>query len=199
MQSTLNAPPRVLADTVQGDLVRDAALVAGYATLVGLAAQVWVVLWFTPVPITGQTFAVLLGALALGTRRAVAGMLFYLAAGLAGVPWFAVHRGGWSAVHLPSFGYLIGFVLAAGLAGWLAGRGWDRNPLQALAAMVLANVVIYVAGVAWLSGDLGVSLSRAYELGARPFFAGDLVKAIAAALLLPGAWVLTQGRHSESS
>ena len=125
-QSALGRPRRlVLADALPGDRVRDAVLVLGFAAFTGLAAQVTVKLPFTPVPNTGQTFAVLIGAAGLGWRRALAGMVLYLALGLTPwVPWFAEGRGGADMVQAPSFGYIVGFLVAAALVGWLAGRGW---------------------------------------------------------------------------
>ena len=123
------APPRVLGDALPGSLVRDLLLIAGYAGLVGILAQVVIPLPFTPVPITGQTFGVLLGGMALGWQRAGLGMALYIGAGLLGVPWFAQGHGGAAALHLPSFGYLIGFLAAGTLVGFLASRGMDRNPV----------------------------------------------------------------------
>jgi biotin transport system substrate-specific component len=191
-QSAIGRPRRiVLADVLPGDRVRDAVLVAGFAAFTGLAAQVVVKLPFTPVPITGQTFAVLLGGAALGWRRALAGMLLYLAVGLTPwVPWFAEGNGGTDTLQAPSFGYLVGFVAAATLVGWLAGRGWDRTPPRTILTMVAGNLVIYAFGVPWLMESVGVDLATGLELGVRPFLAGDALKILLAAGLLPGAWAL---------
>src|SRR5438067_6276539 len=111
---------RVLADAVPGERIRDAALVVAYAVLVGLVAQVVIPLPHTPVPITGQTFGVLLGGMALGWKRGLAGMALYAAAGAAGVPWFAGHSGGFSVITGPTAGYILGFVLAGAVVGKLA-------------------------------------------------------------------------------
>src|ERR1700694_5220745 len=126
----------VLADALPAFAVRDAILVVSYAALVGLLAQVVIPLPFTPVPITGQTFGVLLGGMALGWRRALAGMAVYVALGLVGLPWFARGTGGFAVVRAPSFGYLVGFVVAAAALGRLAEMRFDRNPLLTLGAMV---------------------------------------------------------------
>ena len=184
-------PPRVLADLVPGALVRDVALVVGAAALTGLAAQVSIPLPFTPVPISLQTFTVLLSGAALGPIRGGLGMALYLVAGVAGVPWFSEQRSGFD---FPSFGYIVGFVLAAVLVGWLARRGMDRSVPGTIAIMVAGNLVIYALGVSWLAASLGVDLPRALELGAWPFLIGDALKIALAAGLLPAAWWLVRSR-----
>jgi biotin transporter BioY len=195
-QSALGRPRRlVLADVLPGDRVRDAVLVIGFAAFTGLAAQLAVKLPFTPVPITGQTFAVLLGAAALGWRRALAGMVLYLALGLTPwVPWFAEGSGGTDMVTAPSFGYIIGFLVAAALVGWLAERGWDRTPPRTVVTMVAGNLVIYAFGLPFLMATIGVGLAKGLELGVTPFLAGDALKVLLAAGLLPGAWALVGRR-----
>jgi biotin transport system substrate-specific component len=184
----------VLADLLPGDRVRDAVLVVGYAALTGLAAQLSVKLPFTPVPITGQTFAVLLGAAALGWRRAALGMGLYLTAGLAGVPWFAEGRGGVEVFTVPSFGYVVGFLVAAAVVGWLAGRGQDRTPARTVLTMVVGNLVVYAFGLPWLMASLDIGLAEGMELGVTPFLAGDALKILLAAGLLPAAWALAGRR-----
>jgi biotin transport system substrate-specific component len=181
----------VLADLVPGGLLRDLALVAGSAAFVGLSAQVAIPLPFTPVPLSLQTFAVLLSAAALGPARAAAGMLLYLGAGMAGVPWFSQQTSGWG---FPSFGYVIGFVLAAALVGVLARRGADRSVLGTAATMVAGNLVIYAVGVPYLAAALQVDLWQAIALGAVPFLIGDALKIVLAAGLLPAAWKLAGSR-----
>lgn len=180
----------VLADTLPRSALRDIALVIGFAALVGALAQVVILLPFTPVPITGQTFGVLAGGLAVGWRRAAAGMAVYALAGLAGVPWFAQAQGGLHSLVLPSFGYIVGFVVAATLLGELAERRCDRNPLTTLAAMAAGSFVIYLFGLTWLAATLHISLVRAIQLGVIPFLIGDAIKSLLAAGLLPGTWRL---------
>ncbi|MBL8926009.1 MAG: biotin transporter BioY [Pseudonocardia sp.] len=190
MSSVALAPPRrVLADVVPGGAVRDIALVAGSAAFVGLAAQVAIPLPFTPVPLSGQTFAVLLSAAALGPVRGALGMLLYAVAGVAGLPWFAGQQSGWS---IPSFGYVLGFVLAAVVVGALARRGADRTVARTAGLMVVGNLCIYAVGVPWLMASVGIGLGHALVLGVAPFLVGDAVKILLASLLLPAAWRLVQ-------
>ncbi|HUY57017.1 MAG TPA: biotin transporter BioY [Candidatus Micrarchaeaceae archaeon] len=192
LQVATSARPRpVLADLIPGERVRDVLVVLGYAGLVGISAQLSIRLPFTPVPITGQTFAVLLGGLAVGTRRGVAGMLLYLVLGLVGVPWFAGGTHGMTMLAAPSFGYVIGFVFAAGVLGRLARRGFDRHPLTVIGALVAGNVVVYLFGASWLAWKLHVGAAQAVSLGVTPFLLGDALKALLAAALLPAAWKLT--------
>ena len=181
------ARPAVLGDLVPGRLVRDIALVAGSAVFVGLAAQVSVPIPGTPVPVSGQTFAVLLSGAVLGMNRAAAGMALYALAGVLGVPWFAGGASGW---HLASFGYVIGFVLAGTVVGALAARGGDRSPVRTVATMTLGTVLIYAAGVPWLMAMTHSGLGSALAMGVRPFLIGDALKVLLAAGLLPGAWRL---------
>ncbi|MGH3395771.1 MAG: biotin transporter BioY [Streptosporangiaceae bacterium] len=192
---TLRRPrPLVLADLLPGTLVRDVALVVGAAGFVGLLAQISIHLSFTPVPITGQTLGVLLAGTALGWRRAAAAMALYAVAGVAGVPWFAGHSSGYASA---SFGYVLGFFLAATLCGYLAERGADRSVLKSVPAMLAGEVVIYAVGMTWLALDLHLGASGAIAAGLTPFLAGDAIKAAIAAGLLPAAWKIA-GRRTES-
>lgn len=184
--------PAVLGDLLPGSLARDAALVAGAAAFVGVAAQIAVPLPGTPVPVTGQTFAVLLAGAALGFGRAGLGMIVYLLAGMAGVPWFT---DGASGAGFPTFGYVLGFVVAAAVVGRLAERGGDRTPLRTVATMLTGTAIMYAAGVPYLMASLHVGLGKALHLGVTPFLAGDALKVALAAALLPAAWKLT-GRLS---
>ena len=185
--------PLVLADLLPGAAVRDGLLVVGAAAFVGLLAQISIHLSFTPVPITGQTLGVLLAGAALGWWRAGAALLLYAVAGVAGVPWFAGHSSGYASA---SFGYIVGFMAAAVLCGYLAGRGADRSVLRSLPAMIAAEVVIYAFGLTWLAIDLHLGASATIADGLTPFLAGDAVKAAIAAGLLPAAWWLTGSRRT---
>ncbi|MEV0969122.1 biotin transporter BioY [Microtetraspora glauca] len=180
--------PAVLSDLIPGARVRDAALVLGGAALTGLAAQLSFPIPGSPVPVTGQTFAVVLVGAALGFNRAALSMGLYVLAGIAGVPWFT---GGGHGPGGATFGYLIGFVVAAALVGRLAERGGDRTPARTAGTMILGNLVIYAFGVPVLMAVTGMGLAPALAAGVVPFLAGDAVKIAVAAGLLPAAWKLT--------
>ena len=193
MSSVTSVSPRTLGDVIPGGLVRSIALVIGGAVFVGLTAQVAIPLPFTPVPLTLQTFSVLLVGAALGSVRGAASMALYLLAGVAGVPWFANQQSGWA---FASFGYIVGFVAAAWLVGRLAERGADRRVVPTIGMMALGNVVIYVFGVAGLMLLADLPLSTALAKGVFPFLIGDVIKILLAAGLLPGTWKLINSRRS---
>lgn len=173
-------------------LSADAVLVLGAAALVAASAQIAVPLPFTPVPLSGQTFAVVLVGASLGALRGVASLGLYLAAGLAGAPVYADGGSGVAALASASGGYIVGFVLAAGLVGHLAERRWDRRLPSAIAAMAAGNLVIYAVGLAWLAVVLGTDAATTLELGLYPFIPGDILKIGLAAALLPTAWRLVE-------
>ncbi|MBM9621581.1 biotin transporter BioY [Streptomyces zhihengii] len=193
--STAAAPVRsgiVLADLVPASRVRDIALVAGGAVLTGLAAQISVPVPGSPVPVSGQTFAALLVGTALGARRGFASLALYAVAGMAGMPWFAEGASGWS---MPSFGYILGMLLAATVVGALARRGADRTVLRTAGSMVLGSVIIYAVGVPYLALATGMSLPAAVSAGLVPFLIGDALKAALAMGALPAAWKLVGRRQ----
>jgi biotin transport system substrate-specific component len=191
MSSITSVGARTLGDVIPGGLVRNIALVLGGAGFVGLTAQVSIPLPFTPVPVSLQTFSVLLTVAVLGSTRGLLSMGLYLVAGMAGVPWFAAQHHGWA---FASFGYVVGFVLAALVVGKLAERGADRTPLKAVGLMVLGNLVIYAVGVPGLMLIAGMSLPKALALGVLPFLIGDAIKILLAAGLLPATWKLVNAR-----
>jgi biotin transport system substrate-specific component len=172
--------------------VTTAALVVGAAVLTALAAQIRVPIPGTPVPVTGQTFAVLLTGAALGARLGAAGQMLYVLAGLAGMPVFQDAQSGWSYATGATGGYLVGFVAAAALVGYLAQRRQDRTVAAAVPAFLAGTVVIYLLGVPWLARTLDVSWTEAVTLGMTPFLLGDLAKAAVAGLLLPASWKLAR-------
>jgi len=177
-------------------LVYDAALILGGSLLVALSAQIAIPLPFSPVPITAQTLAVLLTGALLGSRRGALSLLAYLAEGLAGLPVFSAGRAGLDHLRGPTGGYLVGFVVAAYLAGYLAERGWDRRPLTTALAMLAGNVALYLPGLAWLAKFVGPA--QAPALGLYPFIVGDLLKIALATALLPAGWkVLRMGNASK--
>jgi len=206
-------------------VLRDALLVVGGSVFMALSAQISVPLYggelahpvaraiaslygalgvplpTTPVPISGQTLAVLLVGALLGSRLGTLSVLAYLGEGLAGLPVFALGTSAWSPSRIPGVpvilgptaGYLVGFVVAAFLVGWLAERGWDRRPLSTALAMVIGNLAIYLVGVAWLLRF--VPSGSVLMAGVVPFIPGDLLKIAIAAAVLPSGWALLRSER----
>lgn len=197
MNSYAKAETLVGAFAAPLDWTRSALVVVGFSLLTALAAQVVVPLPFTPVPLTGQTFAVLLTGALLGPRLGALAMLAYLAEGAAGLPFFRGGAGGVGHLSGATAGYLVAFPVAAYVTGYLAERGWDRRFLTAAAAMALGSVVILVSGWAWLALALGGA--QAFRLGVAPFLPGDVVKIALAAAVLPSGWALLRrlGKRGE--
>ena len=169
-------------------LLWDAVLVVGFACLTAAFAQIS--FWIGPVPVTGQTFAVLLAGALLGSRRGALSQLSYLAIGATGIPhWFALGGPiGIARLIGPTGGYLIGFVAVAFVVGWLAERGWDRRVWTAALAMLAGEIVLFVFGLSWLAHF--VPGDTVLQAGLYPFVIGDLIKLVAAALILPSGWLL---------
>lgn len=180
-----SAAPLVLADLLPRRRAVDVALVFGVAALTGLSAQLSFPIPGTPVPVSLQTFTVLAGGAALGARRSLAAFALYAVLGVAGVPWFAQHSSGW---HLVSFGYILGFVLAGVAVGALAERGFAHTPLSTAVLMLAGTVLVYAVAVPWFMQYADVSFGYALDKGVRPFLAGDALKALAAAAVLPLAF-----------
>jgi biotin transport system substrate-specific component len=182
--------------TTLADLARPAGRVPALATeilLVGvgsvlIAASAWIAvpLPFSPVPVTAQTFAVLLVGSALGARRGAAAALAYLAEGCAGLPVFAGGAAGAQVLLGATGGYLAGFVPGAFVCGALAERGWDRRVATTIASMILGNAAILLPGLLWLARLVG--FERVLALGLYPFLPGDAIKVAVAAAALPLAW-----------
>jgi biotin transport system substrate-specific component len=171
--------------------VTSGILVIGAAALTALAAQWEIHLPFTPVPITGQTFAVLLSGAALGMTLGAAGQLVYVAAGALGLPIYAGGAAGWEAAQAAgTSGYLVGFIVAAGVVGFMAERRQDRTFPTMFTAFVLGSFIIYFFGVIGLMITFDMTINEALVAGGVPFVIGDVIKAAAAGLLLPGAWRL---------
>ena len=187
MTATIAPGQLVLADLIPASRTRDITLVLGATAFLIVAGQIAVPLWFTPIPLSLATFAVLLTGATLGPPRAVLSTTLYLAIGVAGAPIFASQTSGWA---FASFGYIVGYLLAASVVGSLARRGADRSVLTTFAAACLGSLLIYAAGLPWLMAFLGVDLATGLELGVFPFLVGDAIKALAAAFFLPTAWKL---------
>jgi len=171
-------------------LVRDLLLILGFGAVTALSAQI--AFYIGPVPITGQTFAVLLAGALLGSRRGALSQLTYLAFGAVGAPIFAGWHGGPAVLMGPTGGYLVGFVAAAFVIGLLAERGWDRRIWSMAIAMLIGNVVIYAFGLPWLAYWLSrfSSESSVFNIGLYPFIPGDMLKIALAAVALPSGWAL---------
>lgn len=171
-------------------LVLHSVILAVTATLLlTLSAKVQVPFW--PVPMTMQTFVVLLIGAAFGPRLGMATVALYLAQGAVGFPVFAgtPEKGlGLAYMAGPTGGYLVGFLLAAGAVGYLAQRGWDRTVLGTLGAMLIGTAVIYLPGIAWLSSLIG--FEKALQFGLVPFLPSAALKIALAVAVLPFAWKL---------
>ena len=176
--SSVSKPLRILAMLLVGSLL--------------LTVSAKIEIPFIPVPLTMQTFAVLVLGMAFGWRVGMATVLLYIAQGAFGLPVFAgtPEKGiGLAYMMGPTGGYLLGFVLAAGVCGWLAEQGWDRNLGTTALAMLIGNIVIYAPGLLWLGSLFGWD-KPILEWGLTPFLLGDAVKLALAAVAMPLAWKL---------
>lgn len=194
MQSLIksNLAPFTLADLLprsrsMSQTAHNVALIIAGSAVVALSAQIEIRLPFTPVPITGQTFGVLLVGMALGWKRAALAMLTYLLEGAAGLPVFAGGSAGIAKFVGPTAGYLFSFPIAAAIAGALAERGWDRSPIKTFWAMLISSVPNLFMGMIFLSFYVG-GFQKAFLLGVAPFVIGDLIKASLASVALPTVW-----------
>ena len=188
-----------------GSRARHIVLVVLGAVLIALTANLTFRIPGSPVPITGQTFSVLLVGAALGSRRGIAATVLYLLMGLL-LPVYAQNRSGPEVIASleggrvvlgATGGYLLGFVLASALVGRLAELGWDRRLPMALAAMAIGNAVVYAVGLPWLAAAAGFGPQETIAKGLLPFLLGDALKLLAAAALLPVGWWLVRRRPSE--
>jgi biotin transport system substrate-specific component len=179
----------VIADRIfPRSIANNFSLIFGGAALTAIAAQIQLPMW--PVPMTMQTLAVLLVGAALGLKRGALSLSLYLALGAAGLPVFASAKS--LTGVLPTAGYIVGFVAAAALVGFLASKGFSSTPVKVAFSFAVGSLVIYAFGVLGLMFALGLDLTTAISVGVIPFLIGDLVKAAAAAALLPLAWKLVR-------
>ena len=173
-------------------IAREIALVTGFALLTAALAQVRLPLGFTPVPVTGQTLAVLLAGASLGAWRGASSQLLYWLLGMVGLPFYSNATSGWSVATGPTMGYLVGFIVAAAVVGRLAEHHQDRKVLTSIAAMTLGSVIIYAFGATWLAIDLGIPLAtgetNAIALGVAPFLVGDVIKMCLAGAATASTW-----------
>lgn len=195
-------PAPVLADLVPGRsltlpfrALRSAALMLGGVVFLALVSQVAVPLPFTPVPVSLATGAVVLIGAGLGPRLAAGSTLMYVAAGIVGAPVFAEQTSGWA---FASFGYALGYIPAAIIAGVLARRAADRSVWKTAALAGATTLAAYAIGLPWLMAFLNVDLATGLALGVLPFLIGDAIKMVLAALFLPATWKIVdrvRGEH----
>jgi biotin transport system substrate-specific component len=185
--SLTSSSPALLLRAIPQVRGLEITLIAGFVALNAAAAQVSVPLPFTPIPLTLQTFAVLLTGSALGGMRGLITLGIYVAAGALGAPWFA---GGNHGIGGPTTGYLVGFLVAAFVVGKLAERRATHSVKKTFLAFAVGTFLIYACGVPWLMVSTGMGLNAAIAAGLTPFLLGDTLKACFAGLLLPGVWRL---------
>ncbi len=179
------------------DWVRSGALVIAFSLLTALAAQIAIPTPWSDVPITGQTFAVLLTGALLGSRLGALAMIAYLIEGALGLPFFAAGGSGVARLTIsPWAGYLWAYPVAAFVTGWLAERGWDRRYLKAAAAMAVGSIVILLGGMIWRLGFM--SFEQSFLTGVVPFLPGDVIKIALAAAVLPSGWALLRKSSRKS-
>ena len=199
MNST--SPAYTAPDTLLGaalaplDWTRSVSLAVVFSLLTALAAQI--VIPIGPVPITGQTFAVLLTGALLGSRLGAMAMIVYLLEGAIGLPFFYGGHGGLAHIFGPTGGYLVAFPAAAFITGAFAENGWDKRFLTAVAAMAVGSLVILLAGWAWFAVLMNTNLIAAFKVSVAPHLVGDIVKIILAAAALPTGWALLKRKASQ--
>jgi biotin transport system substrate-specific component len=188
MTMQLSSQAALIDRVVPRSAINNVALILSGAVFTAYAAQLVIPMW--PVPITAQTLAVLLVGSVLGATRGAISLIVYFSMGAVGLPVFSAAT---SLSFGPTFGYLVGFVAAAAVVGYLSQRGWHKSVTGVIGSFAIANSVIYLFGLPWLAFALG-SLGAANDLasvaaaGLAPFIIGDLIKMTLAAALLPLAW-----------
>ena len=198
MNSSVQAytPPDTLISAALAplDWTRSVSLAVAFSLLTALAAQI--VIPIGPVPITGQTFAVLLTGALLGSRLGAMAMIVYLAEGAVGLPFFYGGHGGLAHLFGPTGGYLFAFPAAAFITGAFAENGWDKRFFTAVAAMAVGSILILAAGWAWFSVLMHTESITAFKVSVAPHLVGDVVKIVLAAAVLPTGWALLKRKAS---
>ena len=191
LTATTLVRPTLVDRVVTRTWLSDLALVVAATALVAALAQVAIPLW--PVPITGQTLAVLLVGAGLGAARGAAALALYAILGGIGLPIYSDAASGWSVLLGPTGGYILGFIAAAGIVGWAAERSWDRGWYKPIITFVGGSLIVFAIGLPWLAvslGQLGLpnDMQSVLIAGFYPFLIGGLIKAAIAAALLPALW-----------
>jgi biotin transport system substrate-specific component len=173
----------------------DLALIVAGSLLIGLSAQIAVPLPFSPIPVTGQTFTVLMIGALFGSRRSGLSVLLYVIEGAAGLPVFALGKGGIGVLLGPTGGYLVGFVVAAYVVGLFAEKGWDRRIGTTILAMFVGSALMYIVALTWLFSlryvfRAPIGAGSILAIGLYPFIIGDILKIALAAMILPSGWKL---------
>lgn len=177
-------------------LLYDFILIIFCSFFIALSSRIVIHLPFTPVPITMQTFSVLLTGIILGSKKGVISVLLFLILGISGLPVFASGNSGILYLYGPTGGYIFGFIIAAFTTGFFAERGWDRKIHKTFFCMCISNLLIYIPGLAWLGRFTGYN--NVFNLGFFPFISGDIIKILFATILLPSGWkVIKKGRDYE--
>ncbi len=196
MSTSYAKPDTLIAAALEPlDWTRSVSLVFAFSLLIALSAQI--VIPFGPVPITGQTFAVLLTGALLGSRLGAMALIVYLIEGLSGLPFFYGGNSGIPHLLGPTGGYLVSFPAAAYITGAFAEHGWDRRFLTAAAAMFVGSLLIMLSGWVWFSIVTNSSLTTAFQLTVLKFIPGDIIKILLAAAVLPSGWALLKRRASQ--
>lgn len=198
LATTLPARSTIVDRVIPRSLLADAALVIAGTALVAALAQVAIPLW--PVPVTGQTLAVLLVGASLGAARGAASLSLYALLGAIGLPIYSDASSGWAVLAGPTGGYIIGFIVSAAIVGWAAERRWDRGWLKAAVTFLGGSLVVFAIGLPWLSYSLGGfglpnDLQATLVAGFYPFIIGGVIKAAIAAAVLPAIWKAVERRE----
>jgi len=185
--------PTLADQLISRSLATDIALVVTGAAFTAFAAQLTVPLW--PVPVTGQTLAVLIVGSTLGAVRGALSMVVYAVLGIFGLPVFSEYSHGFGVIAGPTGGYIIGFIFAAALTGWLAQRSWDHRLLGAITSFTAGTLVTFAVGLPWLAAVLGTNLDLTLQYGLYPFIVGGIIKAFLATIFIRLAWFGVNRSH----
>lgn len=175
--------------------IYDVLLILSFSFLIAVSSRIVIPLPFTPVPITMQTFAVLLSGIVLGSKKGVISVLLFIISGIAGLPVFASGNSGILYLLGPTGGYIFGFIIASFITGFFAEKGWDKSFHEAFLFMLTGNLFIYIPGLIWLGRFTGYR--NVLQLGFFPFIIGDIIKILTATIILHSRWGIKKRRNHE--